>query len=178
MSHEHIVSSFDIELERIRQNIMRMGGEVESQLAKSIQALARRDSDLARRVMEQDANVDALEAELEESTVKLMALRQPMADDLKCIARICRLAGGMPLAILLAAAWTRMLSPAEIAAEIAGGLGQAIDLLETDWHGVPARQRSMRAVFDHSYALLSAGEREVLEGYRCSTVLLPGWRRN
>ncbi|HMB78332.1 MAG TPA: phosphate signaling complex protein PhoU [Kiloniellaceae bacterium] len=83
MSHDHIVTSFDNELERIRQNIMRMGGEVESQFAKAIQGLVRRDSDLARKVMEQDANVDALETELEEATVKLMALRQPMADDLR-----------------------------------------------------------------------------------------------
>jgi len=85
MTHDHIVSSFDGELEHVRQNVMRMGGEVESQLAKSIQALARRDSDLARKVVEQDANVDALETELEESTVKLLALRHPMADDLRVV---------------------------------------------------------------------------------------------
>jgi tetratricopeptide (TPR) repeat protein len=58
----------------------------------------------------------------------------------------------------------RVLTPGEIVAEVTGGPGQAMDLLETDWHGIPARQRSMRAVFDHSYALLSEGQRKALDG--------------
>ena len=85
MANDHIVKSFDEELERIRQYIMRMGGEAESQLAKAILALGRRDSDLARKVVEQDAAIDALEQELEETAVKLIALRQPMADDLRAV---------------------------------------------------------------------------------------------
>jgi predicted ATPase/DNA-binding SARP family transcriptional activator len=97
-----------------------------------------------------------------ESARRLQPGYQPLSEDLARIAHICRLLGGMPLAILMAAAWMRTLSPAEIAAEIAGELGQGVDFLGTDWHGVPARQRSMRAVFDHSYALLSEGQREIL----------------
>jgi predicted ATPase len=81
------------------------------------------------------------------------------ADDLKYISCICRLVGGMPLGILLAAAWLTMLTPAEIAAEIEASL----DFLETDLRDVPERQRSMRAVFDHSWNLLTGREQEVFQ---------------
>ena len=66
----------------------------------------------------------------------------------------------MPLGILLAAAWLEMLTPAEIAGEVE----RSLDFLETDWRDVPARQRSMRAVFDHSWSLLGEREREILAG--------------
>ncbi len=78
----------------------------------------------------------------------------PTPDELKDVIAVCRLVEGMPLGILLAAAWVEMLTPAEIAAEI----GRSLDFLETDLQDLPARQRSMRAVFDHSWRLL--GERE------------------
>jgi tetratricopeptide (TPR) repeat protein len=65
----------------------------------------------------------------------------------------------MPLGILLAAAWIEVLSPAEIAAEIEKNL----DFLETGWRAVPDRQRSLRAVFDHSWALLTDREREAFQ---------------
>jgi predicted ATPase/DNA-binding SARP family transcriptional activator len=80
--------------------------------------------------------------------------------DLAHIAHICRLVQGMPLGILLAAAWVEMLTPEEIAAEIQ----QSLDFLETDLRDVPPRQRSIRAAFDHSWRLLEEGEREVFQG--------------
>ncbi|MCP4618500.1 MAG: SARP family transcriptional regulator, partial [Bradyrhizobium sp.] len=78
------------------------------------------------------------------------------AGDLKYVARICRLVGGMPLGILLAAAWVEMFSLQEIAAEI----GQSLDFLETEMRDVPQRHRSVRAVFESSWSLLPAAERE------------------
>ncbi len=84
---------------------------------------------------------------------------EPANADLAEIARICRLVQGMPLGILLAAAWLGVLGPAEIAAEI----GQDLDFLEADWPDVPKRQRSVRAVFDRSWNLLTVGEREVFQ---------------
>jgi len=81
-------------------------------------------------------------------------------DNLADVAQICHLVQGMPLGILLAAGWVEMLAPAEIAAEIS----QSLDFLETDLRDVPERQRSMRAVFDHSWRILMEREREVLEG--------------
>jgi predicted ATPase len=82
------------------------------------------------------------------------------ADDLKYVARICRLVGGMPLGILLAAAWVGMLTPSEIAAEI----GRSLDFLETGLRDIPERQRSIRAVYDHSWRLLSKREKSVFQG--------------
>jgi predicted ATPase/transcriptional regulator with XRE-family HTH domain len=68
----------------------------------------------------------------------------PAAGDLESIATICYLTGGMPLAIELAGAWTAVLSPAAILAEIRGDL----DMLSTSMRDAPERQRSVRAVFD------------------------------
>jgi predicted ATPase len=87
----------------------------------------------------------------------------PDADDLRCISRICRLLNGMPLGILLAAAWLDMLAPAEIADQISGEVAASLDFLETDLRDVPERQRSMRAVFDHSWSLLTERQRAVMQ---------------
>jgi predicted ATPase/DNA-binding SARP family transcriptional activator len=75
------------------------------------------------------------------------------------VTRICRLVQGMPLALLLAAAWVEMLPPAVIADRLVQGL----DILETGWRDVPERHRSIRAVFDHSWHLLGEDEAEVFE---------------
>ncbi|HXD09397.1 MAG TPA: helix-turn-helix domain-containing protein, partial [Anaerolineales bacterium] len=74
------------------------------------------------------------------------------------ILRICRLVNGIPLGIELAAAWVRTLACDEIAHEIEQGL----DFLSTSAKDLPARHRSMRAVFNHSWKLLSHEEQEVL----------------
>jgi predicted ATPase len=86
------------------------------------------------------------------------------------LARICRLVEGMPLGIELAAAWAQVLSCREIAQEIERGL----EFLSTSARDVPERHRSMRAVFDHSWALLSDRERQVL---RRLSVFRGGFRR-
>jgi predicted ATPase/transcriptional regulator with XRE-family HTH domain len=79
-------------------------------------------------------------------------------DDYPAIVRICRLVNGMPLGIELAAAWVRTLSCEEIALEIERGL----DFLSVTAKDLPARHRSLRAVFDHSWQLLSEQERSIL----------------
>ncbi len=83
----------------------------------------------------------------------------PTLADLEHIQRICRLVQGSPLAILLAAGWMGLLFPAEIAVEIAS---HSLDFLESEWQDVPERQRSLRAVFEYSWRLLSERERQVL----------------
>ena len=71
----------------------------------------------------------------------------------------------LPLAILLAAAWVEMLTPAEIAAEIEGQMtGSGLDFLESDLRDLPERQRSMRAVYNHSWNLLAGGELDAVGG--------------
>lgn len=74
------------------------------------------------------------------------------------VVRICRLTEGMPLAIELAAAWVPVLPCAGIADEIERGL----DILTTTLRDAPERQRSMRAVFEHSRELLTEEEQEAL----------------
>lgn len=82
---EHIVKSYDDELQRLGALIVRMGGLAESQIASAIQSVAQRNSELAERVIEGDSQVDALEDEIGQFTTRLFALRQPMAVDLRFI---------------------------------------------------------------------------------------------
>jgi predicted ATPase/transcriptional regulator with XRE-family HTH domain len=79
-------------------------------------------------------------------------------ENAEALVRICRLVDGLPLAIELAASWVRLMSPGEIARE----LERSLDLLETNLTDVPARHRSIRSVFDHSWELLTTEERAVL----------------
>jgi len=77
--------------------------------------------------------------------------------DLKHVARICRSVDGLPLGVMLAASWTDSLSVVEIADEIT----RSLDFLESELRDLPARHRSMRAVFDYSWALLGESERDI-----------------
>jgi predicted ATPase len=77
-------------------------------------------------------------------------------EDLEPLAEILRLTGGMPLAIILAAAWSDVLSIPDISAEIAKNL----DFLETPQGDVPERHQSIRAVFDYSWGLLNSAEKD------------------
>ena len=74
------------------------------------------------------------------------------------VAAICRRAAGMPLAILLTAAWSNLLTPAEIVAEMRAD----VDFVAAEMPDLPARQRSLRAVFDHSWARLLQPEQRLL----------------
>jgi predicted ATPase/Tfp pilus assembly protein PilF len=91
-------------------------------------------------------------------------------EDRAHLTHICRLVEGVPLGIELAASWVRMLSCEEIAQEIA----QSVDFLATTMRDLPDRHRSLRAVFDYSWALLSEEERAVL---RQLSVFRGGFRR-
>jgi predicted ATPase len=81
------------------------------------------------------------------------------AEDQAAVTQICRLVDGLPLGIELAASWVRVLSCTEIAREIERNL----DFLTTSARDVSERHRSMRAVFDHSWQLLSAEERQGIQ---------------
>lgn len=80
---EHIVKSFDEELKHLNQVIAQMGGLAEAQLQAAIEALARRDTESATEVMKQDARINQLDDEIGTLTVRVLALRQPMAQDLR-----------------------------------------------------------------------------------------------
>ncbi|MBV7334819.1 tetratricopeptide repeat protein [Chloroflexi bacterium TSY] len=86
------------------------------------------------------------------------------------VVHICQLLAGMPLGLELAATWVRMMSCREISQEIS----QNLDFLTTSLRNVPARHRSLRAVFDHSWTLLAENEKLVL---RQLTVFRGGFTR-
>jgi len=80
---DHIVKSFDEQLQALATAVAQMGGLAEAQLASAIDAIARRDSSAAESAVAGDARIDALQQDIEERALKLLALRQPMAVDLR-----------------------------------------------------------------------------------------------
>src|SRR5690606_35538036 len=89
MEPRHIVKSFDEELGRIESLIMEMGGLVEAQIADATDALIHRDTELSARVRENDRQIDELNLRVDEKVVRILALRQPVAEDLRIV--ICAL---------------------------------------------------------------------------------------
>src|SRR5688572_31393977 len=83
MPHDHIVKSFDTELQRLTGEIARMGEIAVAQLDAAIDVLQRRDSRAAERVVANDEAIDALEQEVSHDVLRMLALRQPMARDLR-----------------------------------------------------------------------------------------------
>ena len=82
---EHMVKSYEQELKRLRNLLTEMGGIVESQVALAAEAIQTLDPAAATRVVEEDPKVDTLEREVEQFVIRLLALRQPMAGDLRQI---------------------------------------------------------------------------------------------
>ena len=80
---EHIVKSYDEDLSQLKTMLAQMGGLVEQQLDDAIDALTRRDTALADRVIQNDDRVDALEHQIEERAILTIARRQPVARDLR-----------------------------------------------------------------------------------------------
>ena len=80
---DHIVKAFTEQLDALSARISQMGGLAESQLSDAMDAVSRRDNALAERTIAQDKKVDDLEVEIETQAVRLLALRQPMANDLR-----------------------------------------------------------------------------------------------
>ncbi|WP_372089514.1 phosphate signaling complex protein PhoU [Tistrella mobilis] len=83
ISGQHIVKSFDEEIARLGNDIVRMGGQVEAQIDLAMRAIASRDSELASDVVAGDTKVDGLEDMIEDQVVRLFALRAPVANDLR-----------------------------------------------------------------------------------------------
>ncbi len=91
----HTVKSFDEDIAQLRAVITRMGGLCESQIADAVDALVTRNVEAAAVVVENDKRLDALEAEAEALAVRIIALRAPMADDLREIVAALKIAGVM-----------------------------------------------------------------------------------
>lgn len=80
---DHTVKSYDEELTALHEDILRMGGFAEAQFAAAIQAVVKRDPDLAAETVRADAKIDELNAIIDQRVVRMLALRQPMATDLR-----------------------------------------------------------------------------------------------
>ncbi len=81
--NEHIVKSYEDELNTLTAECARMGGLTEAQVGDGIDAVVRRDTTLAEAVVARDERLDVLEADIERKAIRLIALRQPMANDLR-----------------------------------------------------------------------------------------------
>lgn len=89
----HTVKSFDEDIAQLRAVITRMGGLCEAQIAESVDALMSRNAEAAQIIIENDKRLDALEAEAEALAVRIIALRAPLADDLREIVSALKIAG-------------------------------------------------------------------------------------
>jgi phosphate transport system protein len=92
---EHIVASYENELRDLGRKVAEMGGRAERLVADSVAALLKRDTELAERVIVQDKTVDALQREIEEAAIAMIARRQPLATDLRQIVSALRVAGDL-----------------------------------------------------------------------------------
>lgn len=90
---EHTVKAFASEISQLRGLISEMGGLAEVAIRDAIDALARRDEVLAREVVRNDPRIDALEAEVDRLAVRTIALRAPMADDLRDVIAALKISG-------------------------------------------------------------------------------------
>jgi phosphate transport system protein len=80
---EHTLRAYDEELEALTAELSRMGGLAEVEVGDAIRAIARRDVALAQAVIGRDARLDEIEVDIEKRAIRLIALRQPVADDLR-----------------------------------------------------------------------------------------------
>jgi phosphate transport system protein len=88
---QHTDREYEGELHELRATLLRMGAKVEEMIAAAARALVERDSELARRTFEIDHEVNVLEVEIDELCLKTLALRQPVASDLRFIATALKL---------------------------------------------------------------------------------------
>jgi phosphate transport system protein len=92
MAHDHIIKSFDEELARLEGSIAEMGRRSQAQLEAAIAALLARDHAAAARVVKADLEVDALEREIDVHAIRVLALRHPIARDLREVISVLRIA--------------------------------------------------------------------------------------
>jgi phosphate transport system protein len=92
---DHTARVFDNDLIKLMQLVAQMGGLAQKQINNAIDALARHDFALAREVIDLDATVDELQRQIEEKAIATIALRQPMASDLRSLVAMLRIANDL-----------------------------------------------------------------------------------
>lgn len=92
---EHTVRAFGEKLEQLTADLQRMGGLAESQTADAVNAIVRRDTTLARAVIDRDGKLDVAQREIDKKATLLLALRQPMAIDLREVLSAMKIAADL-----------------------------------------------------------------------------------
>ena len=92
-AREHTLKAFDEDIDRLRALISQMGGLAEHAIGESMRCLVQRDLEGAKRIIEDDKKLDALEIETERRVVQLIALRAPMAGDLRDVVAALKISG-------------------------------------------------------------------------------------
>jgi phosphate transport system protein len=93
MPDQHTLKAFDEDINRLRGLIAEMGGRVETALEQAMAALVEQDFKKARAVVLNDARIDTLESEVEKLVIQIIALRAPMADDLREVIAALKIVG-------------------------------------------------------------------------------------
>jgi len=91
MTDGHIVTSYDDEMKRLHQNVIRMGGMVRDQLRRAVKSLEEENAEEARAVIERDQDVNDLDIEVDDEIIHLIAKRQPLAKDLREILTVSKI---------------------------------------------------------------------------------------
>ena len=93
MATGHMITPFDEELDTLRGTVCEMGGIAEQAIIDAMEALVRGDLDAARRVVERDRRIDALETEIETKVVEIIASRSPSQEELREVVAALKIAG-------------------------------------------------------------------------------------
>ncbi|MBA4790068.1 MAG: phosphate signaling complex protein PhoU [Pseudomonadota bacterium] len=155
---EHTVTAFDAELKEIGRKIVEMGGQAERLVIDAVNALMRRDTALAHRVILLDANIDQIQREIEEKSILVIAKRQPMASDLRELVAAIRIASDL-----------------ERIGDLAKNVGKRVLAIEGEYHP----QKLVRGV-EHMSDLVLEQMKEVLDAYagKDPAKAISVWRRD
>jgi phosphate transport system protein len=147
ISKDHIIKSYDSELARLTGEIVRMGELSVGQLAAAIEVVESRDERAAQRVVGNDEAIDRLEQEISHDVVRLLALRAPMAGDLRNVFAALRIAADIERIGDYAANVAKRSIPLSLLAPVAptGGLGHLALLAATEVRDVLAAYREQDA---------------------------------
>jgi len=95
MTNNHIVQAYADELKEIENMVAQMGGMVEVQISNAVEALITSDADLAEKTRKADKKIDALELEIDAAVIRVLALRQPKAQDLRGVVAVLKIAANL-----------------------------------------------------------------------------------
>jgi phosphate transport system protein len=153
---EHTIKAFDADLHELQRMVAEMGGLAEKQIADAVDALANRDSTLAQQIIAGDAAIDALQREIEEKGVLIIARRQPMAVDLREIVAALRVSSDL-----------------ERVGDLAKNIAKRVVALGTDFR-LPTVMRGVESMADQVLSAL----KQVLDAYakRDITEALEVWK--